>query len=219
MSIDCCKSFVGKQIIGLLPSGTGKPPENLCIYYSNFNYGTGFGGLNFNIDNTYYPYAPNIYEIGTSIQTDYQTQTGGFSLTGTGLNLYAWTVENSLPLNWQFQDELGLFQPMFFSELTCDLRTVCYEVDIPQSGAAITQFLLNGDVPFNAMDVGQYAGLSTNDPFFPIMLQSVFGGQATITVIDNGTSTYIKVENCFFAIRPKAIEVNFVYYPFTECSS
>lgn len=34
MSIDCCKSYIGKQIIGLLPGGGGSPSN--CLYYSEF---------------------------------------------------------------------------------------------------------------------------------------------------------------------------------------
>lgn len=34
MSIDCCKSYVGKQIIGLLPDGGGTPPTT-CLYKSD----------------------------------------------------------------------------------------------------------------------------------------------------------------------------------------
>jgi hypothetical protein len=40
MNIDCCKSYVGKQIIGLLPNDGGTPPPSPCLYVAFVDFGS-----------------------------------------------------------------------------------------------------------------------------------------------------------------------------------
>ena len=218
MSIDCCKSYVGKQIIGLLPSNGSQPPAQKCLYYAlTSNCNGPFQGFLLEIDGSIYPNASTIYEVGTSIQSVYQLDAGGYMYNGFGNDIKLWSLENNpITSNWKiFNYDTLDFEPVSFALMTCDLKQRCWEVDIPDSGS-ILQFILNGEYPFDNQEVITGTGLTTSDPAFPVYLQSLFGGQAIITVNDNGSSCYIKIENCYDAIRPKSISVNFINYGFTE---
>ena len=181
-----------------------------CLYYAETsNISSGWSGFNLDIDGTYFPTAGLAYEIGTSIQTAYNTESGGYGVSASGQNIKLWSVEND-PINttWQIlnYDDFN-FYPVDMFPLSCDLTTNCYSVNIPHSSVPVFDLLLAGNFmgsPVDSWSTGQTA-LSTSDPQFVTLLQSIFGGQAIITVNDNGTSTFIQIDNCYEAIHPKTI--------------
>jgi len=221
MSIDCCKSYVGKQIIGLLPSGPGpEPPADKCLFYTNYsNITSGWSGFLLDIDGLYFPSAGGYWEIGTGIQTAYQADAGGWALGGLGSNIWNWSLENNpIQSSWQSLNyDTFNWDPLTFDLLTCDLTQSCYEVDVPYPSGlgSVNNFVLQGAYPFNNMDVGPSGGLLITDAYFLNLMQSVFGGQATITITDTGSSYYIQALNCYTAIAPKSITVDFITYGFT----
>jgi len=214
----CCFSFIDKQNLGLIPSGGSSTDKCLSysITYNSFGVGSPVPFL-MDIDGLYFPSAGLPYEIGTAIQTSYQADSGGFAYQSLNNDIRLWSLENNpVTTNFQIQNNDDFnFYPVTFGLLTCDLKQRCWEVDIPDSGP-ILNFFSAGVYPFDNVDFASNYGLTTTDLAFPIYLQSVFGGQATITVNDNGSSCYIKIENCYDAIRPKSINVNFNNYGFTE---
>ena len=219
MSIDCCKSYVGKQIIGLLPSGGASPVAPKCLYYGNtFVQSSGWSQFIADIDNTYFPSTSEIYDIGRSIQTTYQPFAGGFSQDGLGSNIYLWSLENDpITSTWQvLNNDDSNFYLVDMILLTCDVTKTCFSVDIPVGGGILFDFVLNGEAPFSNLSVNP-SGLNTDSISFPNFLQSIFGGQANITVVDNGSSCYIEIDGCYNAIYPKNINVNGVVYNFTQC--
>jgi hypothetical protein len=209
---------VGKQIIGLLPSGGSTPVAPKCLYYAQtFNYSSGWSGFTLDIDGTYFPSAGLPYEIGTSIQSAYQPNAGGYAPNNLGSDIWLWSLEDDpIQTSWQIlnYDDFN-FYPVDISLLTCDLTTECYYVDIPVGGGTIIDFTLAGIAPFDGQVL--YLPTTTNDPSFVTFLQSIFGGQADITVVDNGGSCYIEISKCYSAIIPKNINVNGVLYGFAPC--
>lgn len=218
---------MGKEIIGLLPGGGSTPVAPKCLYYAEtFNISSGWSGFTLDIDGTYFPTAGLAYEIGTSIQSAYNGDAGGYGVSGLGQNIKLWSVEND-PINttWQIlnYDDFNFYLVDMFP-LSCDLTTNCYQVDINQSGAAILDIVLAGNYigsPVNTWNTNSL-GFSTNDPNLVTFLQSIFGGQAIITVNDNGTSTFIQIDNCYEAIHPKTITLQggtgTTSYNFTTCT-
>lgn len=210
MSIKCCKSYVGKEIIGLLPGAGSTPVSPKCLYYAETsNISSGWNGFNLDIDGTYFPSCSFAYEIGTSIQTAYNAESGGYGVAGLGQNIKLWSLESDpITTTWQILnfDDFNFYQVDMFP-LSCDLTTNCYQVDINQSGAAILDLVLAGNYFGSIVDTWSTnsIGMTTSDPQFVTLLQSIFGGQAIITVNDNGTSTFIQIDNCYEAIHPKTI--------------
>ena len=192
-----------------------------CLFYTTYsNYLGGFSGLFLDIDGLYFPSAGAYWEIGTGIQTAYQLDAGGWALGGLGNNIWNWSLENNpIQSSWQSLNyDTFNWDPLTFNLVTCDLTQSCYEVDVPYPSGlgSINNFILQGASPFNNMDVGPSGGLLITDANFLNLMQSVFGGQAIITITDTGTSYYIKIERCYIAIAPKSITVDFITYGFIE---
>lgn len=218
MSIDCCKSYVGKQIIGLLPSGGDTPVAPKCLYYGQtFNQNSGWSSFSLDIDGTIFPSAGFPQQIGTSIQNEYQMNAGGYAPNFSGNDIWLWSLEDDpIQTSWQiFNNDDFNWYPVDMSLLTCDLTLDTYCVDIPIGSGNVLNITLTGVAPFNNQVISP--SFTTDDPEFVILLQSIFGGQAAITVIDNGGSCYIEIAKCYQAIAPKSINVNFVTYGFARC--
>lgn len=224
MSIKCCKSYVGKEIIGLLPGGGGSPVAPKCLYYAEFgNIDIGFGGLLLDIDGLYFPSTGTSYEFGTSIQSTYQLDAGSWPTNITGQNIKVWSLEND-PITsvWQsFNFSTSNFDPITMNLLSCDLTTKCYYVDIAESDPPVINLYLAGNFPGSPVNgwVTGNSGFNTADPQFSTWLQSIFGGKASITIVSNPGSTYIEITDCYEAIHPKVIETSTGgFYSFTECT-
>ena len=200
-------------IVSSIGIGTGwqrldSTPAQQCLYYGiGFSGITSFGGVNIDIDNTYFP-SGWCYDYGTSMQSVYKSESGGFNPNCSPTNIYLWSLENDpITTTWSIlntEDFSWNIVDMFL--LDCNLSTSCWEVSIPVSGGPVTNIELAGSGPFNGLLYGNTATVTT-DPSFATLLQSMFGGQATITVNDNGSSCYIKVDGAYNAIRPKSIEI------------
>lgn len=226
MSINCCKSYVGKEIIGLLPSSGASPVAPKCLYYAEtFNNSSGWSGFALDIDGNGIS-AGLGYEIGTSIQSGYNTEAGGYAVSGIGQNIKLWSLENDpIDTTWQILNFNDFnYYPVDMLPLSCDLTTNCYSVDINLSGATILDLVLAGNYMGSPVDSWNTnsMGFTTNDPNLVTLLQSIFGGQAIITVNDNGGSTFIQVDNCYEAIHPKSIQLQAgqgtVTYNFQTCN-
>jgi hypothetical protein len=201
--------------------------EPKCIVWSD-NIVTAddcsYNGFYWSINNSIYPTTGNWYEIGSDIQTQYQLDAGGSvlsNLAGGGLDGcsgFLWSLEkNPIGTNWQVMTSDTFITSPINWTYSCDLTQDCYEVDLPVSiNDPVLDFVFtspNGNITY------QNTTLSLNDPNFITFLQSIFGGQATITVTDNITSVYIKIENCYIAIAPVSIEIQSSgTFNFTNCT-
>lgn len=222
MSIKCCKSYVGKEIIGLLPGAGSTPVAPKCLYYAEtFNISFGWSGFTLDIDGN--PIGAGLpYEIGTSIQSAYNNEAGGYARNGQGNAINLWSLENDpIDTTWQIlnYDDFN-FYPVDMLQLSCDLTTNCYYVDIAESNPSILDLYLEGNYigsPVNSWTTGN-SGFNTSDPQFITFLQSIFGGQAIITLVGNPGSTFIQIDNCYEAIHPKTIDTGFGSYNFQTCA-
>ena len=211
MSIDCCKSYVGKQIIGLLPSGgSSKPPD--CLYFgtnSAPNIGVNCGD-SWDIDNTYFPIVPSQYEIGISLQQQYQLESGGFCSPNYFLsNTIVWTRAISVPTNWNvlYGCDFNIY-PVTFDLITCDLTTTCYKANLFGVGLFLDYMTIQfGTSTYNV----QMGGFTTSDPGFITILQGTFGGNAIISVNDDGVKTYIEINNAYTQISPISLTTQFPF--------
>lgn len=195
-----------------------------CLYYAEtFNYTSGWSGFNLDIDGTYFPSTGSPFEIGTSIQSAYNTEAGGYARSAQGNSIKLWSLENDpIDTTWQILnfDDFNWY-PVDMLPLSCDLTTNCYSVSIPHTSVPVNDFILEGNFvgsPVDSWTTG-LTSLSASDPQFLTLLQSIFGGQAIIAVNDNGGSTFIQIDNCYEAIHPKTIETGILgSYNFQTCN-
>lgn len=181
-----------------------------------------YNGFSWSINNSIFPTLGYWWEIGMDIQGQYQQDAGGGVVTYpggvNGCGGFLWSLEDvPIGTNWQVMTTDTLVtNPIIWNGQSCDLSQACYEVDMPVD---ITDF--TNDFTFTSPNGNitlESSGFQLNDPNFIIFLQSIFGGQATITVTDNVTSVYIKIQNCYTAIHPVELQIGFIgTYQFTTC--
>lgn len=207
MSIDCCKSYVGKQIIGLLPSGGGNPPvEPKCLYYGTNgapNLGVSCGNT-WEIDNNIIAGTTFEWEIGTALQ-GYDTDSGGFTVNYYLNSTKVWIVQPTLPTNWQvFYGCDFNYYPVTFDLLSCDLTKKCYKTSFTGVGLILDyiQFKFG-----SSTEIATLSGFTTIDTQFVQILQGLFGGNAFVTVFDDGTKTFIQIDGAYEQISPIALNI------------
>lgn len=220
MSINCCKSYVGKQIIGLLP-GDGEPPvEQKCLYIGSWTY-EGMG-----------PYSPTyitppngpeiipapnilIYNIGINAYANGYDAFGFFPV-----QFYAqiWTVATSQPVGWK-----GKFIDTFFgidtlvdinwSEPQCDSSLwdtpTCWIVSGTYDTSVQPELYLQLlEIPnLNAYGPNNYA-LNIFSSQFKNFLYGIFGSNAQVTILTDGISNW-SIELLYIPafLAPSNIEV------------
>lgn len=188
MAIDCCKSYVGKQIIGLLPGGDSLPE---CLFYYSPNVPVGgytVEGILFDQDlainavlNPLGIYYLSYYDI---------TDNFNFVMTYVGSSQPTY-----IP---QVEDSLG--NPVTITWDSCCTKT-CYEVT------------LNTDW---TTDACKYFWLGLNvSPFFPdgfplndqatwqAFLEFFYGPQVVVTNTVTPTTVYLKIDNAYICDIPK----------------
>ena len=207
MSIDCCKSYVGKQIIGLLPNGGGNlPVEPKCLYYGTNNapFGSSGCGNTWEIDNNIIAYTSFEWEIGTALQ-GYDSESGGFTASYSLGSTKVWIVQPTLPTNWQvFYGCDFNYYPVTFDLLSCDVTQKCYKTSFTGVGLLLDyiQFKFGSSTDFATL-----SGFSTSDPQFVQILQGLFGGNAIVTVFDDGIATFIQIDGAYEQISPIALNI------------
>lgn len=184
MAIDCCKSYVGKQIIGLLPGGAEE-----CLYVLAINaqdYGVAdFFGWTLNGNN----FITELANYGTVIQ--YQNDTGNYSV----YVYYTGTEPTDLNVSTTGGDVLFTIRKVTdFEGGSCDY--VCYQasfdygyqwrfIDFFSTGTASPYF--STGFPYNIDD-------ATNLQYFA---SSFLGPQITVTSVWNGSQYVVTINNAF----------------------
>jgi len=180
MSIDCCKSYVGKQIIGLLPS------EQDCLYYlvidSLFVQGNNFAGCTINGQ----PVGSVANAFFTSVQPSTLTsETAVFWYTGTQPD----TIVVVDPSNNEF--------PFTYTKVTdldgsCD--PACYQASFDYGYVVqyFEYFTNGGAYP------ATFGGISIDDEYsLNIALAQMLGPDITVSSVWNGSQYVVTINGAF----------------------
>lgn len=227
MSIDCCKSYIGKQIIGLLPTDGGSPPPPDCWYYAEVKGFNPFG---------IYPVDQfDLYYLDTN-----GTQQA-FFLPGNGQNGEG-ELQNLMNANlgnvagvwhpasaeWIYtvyyygQDIFAPYLPLYdingnlantiqFNKIDmiggdCQLL-VNYSVNIPYGNELAYQYTVNFTsltwfFDYNYSNQIYPVGATSLDLSDAIIMQNfverVYGPQAIYKIIDNGSSYDISINDAIY---------------------
>jgi len=219
MSIDCCKSYVGKQIIGLLPSGGSSVP--MCLYYTEY-YWDDTDSSNFITDNisiTLDLGMNNTQTLGYQFHTQSGIQlAGAFNSYGVQTGVLWVFSESAPPGDWLAYTINGPYEwPMTWNQTECCEEVYAnYSVTFPQA-SFITDILY---------DIGiYYTGSHTmnglflyNDPILLTALTSCFGQQVNVTIDDttSPTDVTIYITDVVSCIKPRAFNSLGTLYYFTE---
>lgn len=182
MAIDCCKSYVGKQIIGLLPSGAEE-----CLYVLAIN-SQDFGASDF-FDWTLNgnDFITELANYGTVLQ--YQNDTGNYSV----YVYYTGTEPTDLNVSTPGGDILFTIRKVTdFEGGSCDY--VCYQasfdygyqyryIDYFASGPASPRYFVG------AQDIDEVALYGQLAPFL--------GPQITVSSVWNGSQYVVTINNAF----------------------
>lgn len=177
-----------------------------CLYYgTNTAPSLGVGCGNFwEIDNIPIASTSFEWEIGTALQ-GYDSESGGFTASYSLSSTKVWIVQNTLPTNWQVFYGCDLnYYPVTFNLLSCDLTQKCYKTSFIGVGLFLDyiQFKFGSGTEFATL-----SGFSTSDPQFVQILQGLFGGNAIITVFDDGIKTFIQIDGAYEQISPIALNI------------
>jgi len=202
MSIDCCKSYVGKQIIGLLPGGAEE-----CLYVLSINaqdYGdTNFIGWTLN-GNDFLTEIQNYVDFGT----DYNNDQGSKSYYG----YYTGTTPTDLNVNTNISGELFTIRKVTdYEGASCDL--VCYQAsfDYGFEWRYIDFFSAAPASPYSSPSAYNIDD-ATNLQYFA---SNFLGPQITVTSVWNGSQYVVTINNAFNLGALQLGDGNPVYYPFT----
>jgi hypothetical protein len=203
MSIDCCKSYVGKQIIGLLPGGSTQE----CLYY----------------------YAPNVQVYGWTIDgiivDDQISINNALSSYGYYYQYYLTLdyAESRLSLTY-IGNEPPTYIPIILDSngdpVTWYLTNCCTKVCLKQTYNANQYYYLQTGYGWVA-EIGDY--ISDWDPlnlFMPQLIQGLYGLDATYSAIDNGDGTWdITIDNAYICSPIAWSSDNVTYTEMVDCSA
>lgn len=182
MAIDCCKSYVGKQIIGLLPSGAEECLYVLAINAQDFGL-TDFFGWTLNGND----FITELANYGTVLQ--YQNDTGNYSV----YVYYTGTEPTDLNVSTPGGDILFTIRKVTdFEGGSCDY--VCYQasfdygyqyryIDYFASGPASPRYFVAAQ---DIDEVNLYGQLA---PFL--------GPQITVSTVWDGSQYVVTINNAF----------------------
>lgn len=202
MAIDCCKSYVGKQIIGLLPSGAEECLYVLAINAQDFGV-TDFFGWTLNGND----FITELANYGTVYQ--YQNDTGNYSV----YVYYTGTEPTDLNVTTPFGDVVFTIRKATdFEGASCDY--VCYQasfdygytyryIDYFSSGSASPRYYTAGGQVIND-EVSLYNQLA-----------SFLGLQITVSSVWNGSQYVVTINNAFNLGGLQLGDGAPVYTPFT----
>lgn len=214
MSIECCKSYVGKQVIGLLPSDIVST-ECLYVGYIDLN---GGGSL------SDYTLTDNITPITDAygdgyLRTLMQSQSGNVygvfydpaNFISQGLHIYyVGTSANNIDVNFFG----SYFSTINFTPLTnysIDCRPInCYTVTFG------VEYLYLTNMYFSAVPLTEISSdITSSAPFYNqititnttqmgVLVNQIFGSSASYSLIDNGNDTYTMTisDAYYFGIVP-----------------
>ena len=180
MSIDCCKSYVGKQIIGLLPS------EQECLYYlvidSLFVSGNNFIGCTINGQ----PVGNVANAFFTSVQPNTLTsETAVFWYTGTQPD----TIVVVDPSNNEFP-----FTYTKVTDLDGSCNPACYQASFDYGYVVqyFEYFTNGGAYP------ATFGGISIDDEYsLNIALVQMLGPDITVSSVWNGSQYVVTINGAF----------------------
>lgn len=184
MNIDCCKSYIGKQIIGLLPGGAEE-----CLYVLAINSqdyaDTNFVGWTLN-GNDFLTEIQNYVTAGTN----YNNDQGGQSYYG----YYLGTSPTELNITTNYSGE-GLFtirKVTDYEGASCDL--VCYQASFDYGYQwRFIDFLNSILYPYyspSAYDIDDASSLE-------YFLGPFLGPQISVTSVWNGSQYVVTINNAF----------------------
>ncbi len=202
MNIDCCKSYVGKQIIGLLPDGGGTPPQTRCLYVAMVDFLASANDLFFDDGLTQPMFSNNIGDgaLRTMMQTDggelYGIWNDGSNFIFSGCHIYYYGTS---AMNIDVYSIGGYLQTITFSPMSAfalpceDLQ--CYTVTIDEQYTKLqmivyntpvvtTNIQLNSNPPYGA-DIDLTDEIST-----ALFFRELYGQNVNYTYVDNGNGTY-----------------------------
>jgi len=209
MSIDCCKSYVGKQIIGLLPEGSGTPPAPYCYYYAYIDF------YSENITQLYLDEGAtqqllnDIYGNGnlrnqlTSLGGDiywFMLDNDTFTFQGTWLYYYG-----NAPTTIDIYDQFGnIFTTIFFQEgsangVSCDSENN-YEMTFDKGYNRFSRFgfesinNINAQMPTSTPYTSDYTDLT----LMQNLISWTFGNGASYSLIDNGATYTMQIRNAIY---------------------
>lgn len=212
MNIDCCKSYVGKQVIGLLPDGGGTPPEPKCVYFGFVDfYSETYNNLYLDDAQTI-PAFSDFY--GNGNLKNYMNGIGGdlyysfysfgsFVFSGCFLFYEGTSLIPSIPIYDSVGGQINTidFQENTLYSYSCT-NDKCFTKTFDKSFIELynlawmsSPFTLSADYsqsnPFYNIDISDVVTMDT-------LIRSIYGTNSTYNWVDNlnGTAT-ITLSNCY----------------------
>jgi len=186
MNIDCCKSYVGKQIIGLLPGGAEECLYVLVINAQDYGGDTNFIGWTLN-GNDFLTEIQNYVDFGTNYNNDQGSQTFYGYYTGTTPTDLNITTNNSgeIPFTIRIVTD--------YEGASCGL--VCYQAsfDYGFQWRFIDFFTEAPASPYNSPSAYNIDD-ATNLQYFA---SAFLGPQITVTSVWNGSQYVVTINNAF----------------------
>lgn len=201
MAINCCKSYVGKQIIGLLPSQVD------CLFYYSPNVPVGgytVEGIPFDLDadinsvlNPYGIYYTNYYD---------STDNYNFIMTYVGVSQPTY-----VPI---IEDSLG--NPVTITWDSCCTKT-CYEVTLNTDWT--TDYCQYFDFGNNILPFFP-DGFPLNDQAaWQTVLELFYGPQVVVTNTVTSTTVYLKIDNAYVCGTPRIQTYLIPYTDMVPCGT
>lgn len=203
MNIDCCKSYVGKQVIGLLPSEGGEPPEAPCFY---------FGEYSSPPDNDFSFWTIGGQPFNTQLPLITGNASNSINNNASPIIIdtrFAWALTNdvtSLPTLPIALDSFG--NPFTATWVQGGCKTTCYELLVPKTDLLFSQLFLglsSGVVLDRAgfgisnWDISSPAIVSIIDTYW----RSAVGPQASVTSTLDANGDYIvRINNTYENFAP-----------------
>lgn len=185
MNIDCCKSYIGKQIIGLLPGGAEE-----CLYVLAIN-AQDYGDINFIgwtlNGNDFLTEIQNYVDFGTNYNNDQGSQTYYGYYTGTS------PTDLNITTNFSGEVLFTIRKVTDFEGGSCDL--VCYQAsfDYGFEWRFIDFFSAAPAFPYSSPS-GYNIDDATNLQYFA---SGFLGPQITVTSVWNGSQYVVTINNAF----------------------
>lgn len=204
MNIDCCKSYVGKQIIGLLPGGAEECLYVLVINAQDYGGDTNFVGWTLN-GNDFLTEIQNYVDSGTNYNNDQGSQSYYGYYTGTT------PTDLNITTNYSGEILFTITKVTDYEGASCDL--VCYQAsfDYGFEWRFIDFFSAAPASPYifpSAYNIDD----ATNLQYFA---SGFLGPQITVTSVWNGSQYVVTINNAFNLGGFSLGDSNPVYYPFT----
>jgi len=187
MNIDCCKSYIGKQIIGLLPGGAEECLYVLVINAQDYGGDSNFIGWTLN-GNDFLTEIQNYVDFGTNYKNDQGSQTFYGYYTGTTPTDLNITTNNSGEIPFTFRIITD------YEGASCGL--VCYQAsfDYGYEWRFIDFFSDAPASPYNSPS-GYNIDDATN--YLQYFASNFLGPQITVTSVWNGSQYVVTINNAF----------------------